>query len=331
METVVHTPADELNLLTAWGDPDEPSRRRRAAVGTLAVHVLAIAVLLAIPNSWFYPPPPQAEPEHHITPIFMPLTPLTQKAPNTEKASKQFRDSAASPPQPKATAPPAPPPSPQPIRQASIPPPPPKQVQQTPPPPIEPPQIDTAVRMPKVELPTNGLPLPPAPKPQQSQIPLENLGGPAPVVPPDQRKLAMPDTSVESALRNIRSTPPAPTIGGSGQAPKEALPQLLSDAQGVDFTYYLRIILQIVTRNWNNIMPASARMGRRGTTSVVFSIERLGNVGKLVIAQHAGTDAYDNAAISSVSASQPFPPLPTAFKGNEIRVQFNFEYNKPKQ
>jgi TonB family protein len=196
----------------------------------------------------------------------------------------------------------------------------------------EPPQVDNAGKVPKLELPQNGIPLPPIPKPPASATPLENLGGPAPVVPPDQRKLAMPDTSVERALQqSIRGTPPAPQVGGALQAPPENLPQLLSDAQGVDFTPYLRIILQIVKRNWNQIMPESARMGRRGTTSLVFSIERMGNVGKLVIERQSGTESYDHAAISSISASQPFPPLPSAFKGGEIRVQFNFAYNAPKQ
>jgi TonB family protein len=337
METVVQAPPEDLNLLTNWGDPDEPARRRRAALGTGVVHVLGIAIILAMPRSWFAPPPPEVPRERHITPIYMPLTPLTQRAPNPEKAPKQFSDvDSAKQARQRSSPPPAPPvrapqtapaPAPQPVRQATLPQPPtvkPPQPTQTP----EPPQIDTPGRTAKLDLPQDGIPLPTLPpRTQASRTPLENLGGPAPVVPPDQRKIQMPDTSVQGALHPT----PSPAISGVGQAPQESLPQLLSDAQGVDFTPYLRIILQIVRRNWNANMPASVKMGGRGNTSLVFSIERMGTIGKLVIVKPSGTEVYDQAAVAGVSASQPFPPLPSQFKGNEIRVQFNFAYNAPKQ
>lgn len=335
METVVQAPPEDLNLLTNWGDPDEPARRRRAAIGTGLVHLVAIAVILALPRSWIEPPPREVPPERHITPIYMPLTPLTQRAPNTDKANKQFSDSSgARPVQPR----PSPPPAPQtaastsarpPVRQATIPPPP--RVQAPPVQTPEPPPIDSPGRVPKLELPQNGIPLPNLPRPQTSQAPLENLGAPAPVLPPDQRKIAMPDTSVQGALDRTLHPAPPPAIGGAGQTPQESLPQLLTDAQGVDFTPYLRIILQIVRRNWNANMPASVKMGGRGTTSLVFSIQRMGRIGKLVISKPSGTEVYDQAAIAGVSSSQPFPPLPSQFKGDEIRVQFNFAYNAPKQ
>jgi outer membrane biosynthesis protein TonB len=50
----------------------------------------------------------------------------------------------------------------------------------------------------------------------------------------------------------------------------------------------------------------------------------------LVIASGSGSTALDRAAVVGVSASDPFPPLPTAFKGPEIRLQMNFAYNAPK-
>src|SRR5215469_5406196 len=141
METVVQVPSEELNLLTTWGDPDEPARRRRAAVGTVIFHAVAIAVFLSLPRSFFEPPEPEPTPERHVTPIYLPLTKFTQKAPNTAKVEKQFREIASPPPQPRKSSPPPVRPAPQPIRQAALPPaPPPKQVQQQPPP--EPPPVD---------------------------------------------------------------------------------------------------------------------------------------------------------------------------------------------
>ncbi len=143
--------------------------------------------------------------------------------------------------------------------------------------------------------------------------------------------MPLPDTSVSGAIqRSLQNTPPRPPPGNEeGQSMQ--LPQLLSDSQGVDFTSYLRQILQTVRRNWQAVMPESVRMGRRGKVSVVLSINRNGQIGKLVFSEQSGVESLDKAAVAGVSMSQPFPPLPSEFKGPEIRVQFNFGYNVPKQ
>ena len=90
METVVPTPvAPELNLLTQWHSPADAERRRRAAIATVAVHVAALTILFLLPESFFEE---KRIPDvvRHITPIYEPLTKLTQKAPNTAKATKEF-------------------------------------------------------------------------------------------------------------------------------------------------------------------------------------------------------------------------------------------------
>ena len=52
---------------------------------------------------------------------------------------------------------------------------------------------------------------------------------------------------------------------------------------------------------------------------------------KLVYAQNSGSPALDNAAVAGISASNPFPPLPTEFKGERIVLQLNFAYNMPRR
>jgi TonB family protein len=85
----------------------------------------------------------------------------------------------------------------------------------------------------------------------------------------------------------------------------------------------------MVHNNWLAIIPESARMGRRGRVLVQFIIDRRGRMPKIVIAEESGTFALDRAAIAGVNASVPFPPLPSAYKGDEIRLQMNFTYNIP--
>jgi TonB family protein len=118
--------------------------------------------------------------------------------------------------------------------------------------------------------------------------------------------------------------PPSPGVQGSNL-------ELLSDPQGVDFRPYLVQILAAVRRNWMAVMPESVQLGRRGRVGIQFSISRNGSVPKLVIVTYSGADALDRAAVAGISASNPFPPLPSEFKGDRIVLQFNFAYNMPKQ
>ena len=115
--------------------------------------------------------------------------------------------------------------------------------------------------------------------------------------------------------------PPSPGNTGSNL-------ELLSDPQGVDFRPYLLQILATVRRNWVAVIPESARLGMsRGRVAIQFAIGRDGSVPKLVIATSSGVTSLDRAAVAGISASNPFPPLPTDYLGNDVRLQFQFRYN----
>jgi len=58
-----------------------------------------------------------------------------------------------------------------------------------------------------------------------------------------------------------------------------------------------------------------------------FAIAKNGSVTKVVFATVSGMDAYDKAAVASISMSNPFPPLPVEFRGNVVRLQFTYSYN----
>jgi TonB family protein len=105
--------------------------------------------------------------------------------------------------------------------------------------------------------------------------------------------------------------------------------ELLSDPKGVDFRPYLTQILNSVRRNWYAVIPESARLGlERGRTAIQFIIVRNGDVPKLVIASSSQSHPLDRAAVAGISASLPFPPLPSEFSGSEVRLQFVFLYNQ---
>lgn len=158
-------------------------------------------------------------------------------------------------------------------------------------------------------------------------------------------RLPMPGGSVDEAMRAaIRQGPGGTVVGdidlpGSGglggglNLPGSSPPrntstvEMMSDPLGVDFKPYLIQVLASVRRNWRSVIPESARLGRQGRVKIQFAIARNGSVPKLVIALPSGTDALDRAAVAGISASNPFPPLPAAFKGEQVRLQLTFTYN----
>jgi TonB family protein len=339
METVVPPPADaELHILTEWGDAADSPRKRRAAVFSVLVHVLAVVTLFSLPKGLFEPLPRRAQVQ--ITPLIEPLTELTQNAPTKGKINKEFNATELNPrPRiqipmglPSVTLPQAPRPA-----------------EPKPAPPLpEPPKVEAAVKeMPKAELPQ-------APPPQiqpveTPKLAFETPSLPPPPLPPGQGRVSVPDTSVSGAIRQAArggsagglvvgdfgpsgpggfgsgvNLPPSPGSQGSNM-------QLLTDPQGVDFRPYLVRILASVKQHWLSVMPESVKLGRRGKVAIQFSISRDGGVPKLVIAEFSGAEALDRAAVAGISASVPFPPLPSEFKGDRIVLQMNFAYNMPRQ
>jgi TonB family protein len=343
METVVASPADtDLHLLTEWGSPGDGARRGKAGAMSVAAHVLFIAFLLLVPSG-------PSEPERtrvirHVTPLIEPPTELTQRAPNKKKISKEF-DSVAelerskiqipkgapSTSRPRAFHPDVPRPAPQ---KATAPLP-------------EAPKFDAAP--PKAEIPLLAQSTPQIEPLERHPIMLENPAAPPPPVAPGQSKVAIPNASVDQAIREaVRSTPSGGQIvgdldlgGPGGVGPAINVPpspgvqgsnlELLSDPKGVDFRPYLMQVLAAVRRNWMAVIPESAKLGRRGRVAIQFSISRVGSVPKLVIVTSSGTDSLDRAAVAGISASNPFPPLPSEYRSDRIVLEFNFAYNMPKR
>jgi TonB family protein len=336
----------EPHFLTDWQSLQDRAKTRNAGIISIALHVGLIAGLLSLPKSVTAPVVEAVR--EHITPLIAPLTDLTQIAPNQGKVNKEFNVESTAP-RPRLHVPATPPPSP--VTKAAAP------VRRLTPPPAKksaPAPAPNLPDAPKVELAQQA--------PQAPQINLPQMVPPPPQIQPQEKpkiafetpaaasngtgtgKLAKPGSSVQEAVNALThpgasggavvGDPGAASPGISGGINAPPMPgrpgaslELLSNPQGVDFRPYLIQVLAAVKQNWFNIWPQSARMGRQGRVTVQFIIDRKGFVPKLVIPSASGTDALDRAAVSCISASQPFPQFPTGFTGNEVRLQLNFVYN----
>jgi len=119
--------------------------------------------------------------------------------------------------------------------------------------------------------------------------------------------------------------------GGGGQGFAGNAVQILTPTEGVDFSTYIARVLASVKRNWYSVMPESARLGDQGKVVLQFRIMQNGVVPEQepVMMGSSGKEPLDRAAMSSIRASTPFEPLPTAFSGPYIELRFIFLYNIP--
>jgi TonB family protein len=117
---------------------------------------------------------------------------------------------------------------------------------------------------------------------------------------------------------------------GSGGDGYLGYPDILTPTDGVDFTSYLARIVASVKRNWLAVMPGSAQFDQ-GRVVLQFRIFRNGMVpdDEPGLMGSSGKEPLDRAAMSSIRASSPFPPLPPAFSGPYIELRFMFLYNIP--
>lgn len=104
---------------------------------------------------------------------------------------------------------------------------------------------------------------------------------------------------------------------------------ILSDTQGVDFGPYLQRILQDVRENWYHLIPESAEM-KKGKLQIEFAITKDGQVADMRMTASSGDVSLDRPAWGAITASNPFPPLPSEFTGPYLALRFRFYYNPDK-
>lgn len=181
---------------------------------------------------------------------------------------------------------------------------------------------------------------PQPPKPQEKpKIMLSDVTPPPQPNPQLAERLGMatPGQSIQQSLQAASRGRNMGVIPGPGDSPDQlnnlnpnfstSGPIILSNTRGVDFGPYLAEILMIVRQNWYAVIPESARLGEKGVVSLVFDIHKDGSVLKVALVSSSGKRPLDLAAIASIRASIPFPPLPTQFTGNHLLLQFNYFYN----
>ncbi len=316
----------EVNLMTTPVEERKTDWNSVARIASIAFHVVVILLILLGPKIFPYHPPTDAEVARTITDLYIP-----------SDLNRYAR--TPTPPQPR---PPVVRVDPRLLRQLA------------PPRPAEPAPAPVAPETPReVPAPVKAAPSPsasiaaPLSQPHPAESPIR------PQMPPPQTtpSLVLPRLSPGRALQE--SMQDALRGGGGGETQTFGGPaggssggygggggsggqaygavELLTPTEGVDFSTYIARVLASVKRNWYAVMPESARLGDRGKVVLQFRIMRNGVVPdqEPVMMGSSGKEPLDRAAASSIRASTPFEPLPTAFSGPYIELRFIFLYNIP--
>ena len=333
-------------LLFQYEGPADARGLLRAGLGSIAVHAAAVAALVLLPAGSLVRHAPINAAWHRVTPLVAPPGEFTQTAPNRGPISKEL-DLPGLLPRPRLTLPqgqlsttrPAaaepgpilPPALPEPPKMAAADPL--ARMPQAPPlgtPNMPPPQIEP-VEKPKLtfEKPGSMSGAPRAPSGSLARTPA--FATPQQTVLEAGRAVARGHSGGGLTVGDIGEG-----VGGLGEGlnlppspgRNASTLELLSDPMGIDLRPYLVRVLSAVRQNWMAVIPESVRFGRRGRVLVQFAIAKDGAVPKLVIVMPSGTEALDRAAVAGISASNPFPPLPAEYRGNQLRLQLNFSYNQ---
>ena len=82
-------------------------------------------------------------------------------------------------------------------------------------------------------------------------------------------------------------------------------------------------------KNWYNLIPEEARapLMKKGKVTIEFAITKDGTVAGMRLVSTSGNVALDRGAWGGITASNPFPPLPTEFGGQYLGLRFTFYYN----
>jgi len=220
---------------------------------------------------------------------------------------------------------------------------------------------------PQPERPVRELPSAPIPKPNsappevQPDAPVAKVDSPKPPLrlevpdtPQPHQGLLLPKESTNRSLQDtIRDAARNPNSGGRSGGVIAPMPrarsaspgggssgqggtygngyEILTPTEGVDFSEYMRRVIASVRRNWEAVMPESALLGDRGRVALQFRSMADGSVpnAEPVTRLSSGKEPLDRAAVSAIRSSNPFEPLPPAFKGPYIELRFIFLYNLP--
>lgn len=135
------------------------------------------------------------------------------------------------------------------------------------------------------------------------------------------------NTSTTQAIREAQANDYGLGVGAHGK--EFDVLDVLTNTEGIDFGPYLNEALKAIRQNWYHLIPESAET-KKGKLAIEFAIKPDGHVADMKLVATSGDVALDRPAWGSITASNPFKPLPAGFTKPFLALRLRFYYNPDK-
>jgi len=201
------------------------------------------------------------------------------------------------------------------------------------------------------------IPLPQEAPPTQNVLATEQPSQ-APAIP-EQKAVPVPEPDAIPIPKKVaekkvpekkQAPPPAPKHAQPqpqqhraqfGEAPATQIPHSLAGnpgentpvnvtggGQGFNYPYYVGIIQRKVQQSWY-LQEVDPRTPGGLQVRVIFSIARDGTPSGVRISHSSGSPSLDTSALRAVQRVDSFGPLPPAYSGSNVSVEYTFSYDQP--
>jgi periplasmic protein TonB len=160
---------------------------------------------------------------------------------------------------------------------------------------------------------------PPAPSPKALLLPAKEKEKKKPPALASQSRSATHETPQAPAAPAAASARPG-TGGPAGSGGNVGVGGATFDQPDFNYSYYVERMLVTIGMNW--FKPAESVPI---SPMIRFRIERDGTISDPQLERSSGLPFVDRAALRSVMASSPLPPLPQEFTGKHLGVHLIFE------
>jgi protein TonB len=96
---------------------------------------------------------------------------------------------------------------------------------------------------------------------------------------------------------------------------------------GNQYAWYVRVVQQKVSDNWLKY-EVDPRVSDARRAYVTFDIDRSGRPANVQVEQSSGVPSLDTSATRAIQRIDTFGPLPAAYSGSKVSVEFWFDYKR---
>jgi protein TonB len=173
----------------------------------------------------------------------------------------------------------------------------------------------------------------PQPKPVETE---DGISIPGKVTPPKKIDKPIPQNRVpprpvptpeETAVPNGEGGPVSGPFGNFNTSTTKGGFSFQNSDFGSQFSWYVQNVNRVVSNNWYQV-EVDPRVTNAKRVYLLFDIDRNGRPSNIRFEQHSDVPSLDQSAMRALQRIDTFGPLPAAYRGSNVSVEFWFDYHR---